>query len=626
MNISHRSFFQNAPKKKNLFPFLAPFTFFISKTCPVGTTLALFSLIFSISTGTAPAETITERSQARLSAAPPICVDTVDFVVCADPQPPETLITPPIFLQMIQEWNISKPDLVMCVGDMIMGGPPDAVGPQWDTFEKALSGLQIPFFPTAGNHDVSDDPGVIRVYERRVGPFTYTIARGNVLFVVLNTEEPGDPDGLTADQRAWLRAVLEKSTARHIFLFLHVPLFDQNWDRDWQATADIIKGYPVRAVFAGHMHYYRDCGVRDGVRYVVAGSAGGEVRTPEDEGGFFCYLAVRVRGDDISWSVIRPGAVLPENVITPASIERVRTIKRSLTSEKVRLPWDETLNHDVQITLKNPFSSPLHLESEWSSAVGWRVQPEKLTFDVPPNGSLMLASHAETTGSAGFPTPILQGEIKNPESGKAIALECAVDLTPTVHIPHAEGPITLDGDLSEWTAATPLPLRYGVAYDPQDKNDLDSQTRLMWDESHLYVAVEVDENEFYQPYNGDVVWMADSVELWIDNSNWSFSLSIDGPQVFLDERPDKHLDAVIDTVPLAVKRNGRKTIYEAAYPAAELPQVRLTAENVVRFSLLVNDLDTSGPITSRHYAELTPGAGDHFACPMVELTLDPAKK
>jgi len=160
-----------------------------------------------------------------------------------------------------------------------------------------------------------------------------------------------------------------------------------------------------------------------------------------------------------------------------------------------------------------------------------------------------------------------------------------------------------------------------VAYDPLDTTDLKAQTRLMWDKDHLYVAVEAEDNEYYQPYNGDVVWMADSVELWVDHSNWSFSLTSEGPQVFLDERPDKHLDAVVKEVSLAVKQDGRRMIYEAAYPASELPQIRLTPENRIHFSILVNDMDSRGPLAKRHWAELTPGAGAHFKCPMVEVTL-----
>ena len=562
----------------------------------------------------AAAETLADRSLEKLTQNPLRCAETVDFVVCADPQPASLLGTPKVFFDMIREWNILRPDLVICAGDMIMGGPPAEVGVMWDEFLGAVEGLEPPFFPVAGNHDVNDDPEVLQIYQDRVGPFNYTITRGNVLFVVLNTEEPGDPDGLSGQQRDWLVETLDASAAEHIFLFLHVPLFRGNWERDWQPTADILKRYPVRAVFAGHEHLYRDCGILDGVRYVVAGSAGGGIGTPEEEGGFFCYLWVTVRGDEVSWAVVRPGAVLPADIVTEEAVEQLRSLRGMLAMETVELPWGEPFDREVSATLANPFPWHVQTRLEWETAPGWKADPGQLAFSVPPGEAVSLTTRLKHAGPAFFPAPALQGVVESTETGEPLSLGRRLELLPTIQAPFASAGVTLDGDLTEWSASPVLPLLYGVGYDPADTEDLGATTRLMWDESHLYVAIEVEDNEFHQPYHGDIVWMADSVELWIEDSNWSFSLTPGGPQVFLDERPDKHLDAVVDTVPLAVARRGNRVIYEAAFPADELPQIHLGAGTALHFSLLVNDLDPSGPNEKRHYAELTPGAGAHFDC------------
>ena len=193
----------------------------------------LISLIFLAAFAqSGMAETLTAQSLARLEAKPSLCDEVLDFVVCADPQPGGMLGTPQVFLDMIEEWNILEPDLVMCVGDMIMGGPADVIDMMWDEFLGNLGRLQIPFFPTAGNHDVNPEPAVMRTYEERVSPFYYSVVRGNSEFVVLNTEEPGNPDGFSEAQRNWLQETLAASTAQHIFIFLHVPLFRGYWDRD----------------------------------------------------------------------------------------------------------------------------------------------------------------------------------------------------------------------------------------------------------------------------------------------------------------------------------------------------------------------------------------------------------
>ncbi len=572
---------------------------------------------------TALAENMMTRSLTQLEAAPLLCDESVDFVICADPQPAHFLGTPQVFLDMIEEWNLLRPDFVVCAGDMIMGGPAAEVGPMWDEFEGRIAELDVPFFPVAGNHDVMDEDEVYRIYEERIAPLHYTFTRGNVQCIILNTEEQGDPDGFYPEQSAWLRSVLEASTARHIFVFLHVPFFLTNWDRDWQPTADILRGYPVRGVFAGHMHYYRDHGLIDGIRYVIAGSAGGGMGTPEAEGGFFCYLLVKVRGDQVSWSVMRPGAVRPADTVTEAQVRRLRALRGMVSCEEVRLPWDAPMDAAAVVTLANPFDTPLRAPLRWTVPVGWEAAPEQLVFDVAPGESASLTTHMKTQGPARFPVPTLEGVVDNPETGAPLSLSLPLALVPGISIPHAPESVVLDGDLSEWAAAPPMALNYGVHCDPADTSDLKASTRVMWDETHLYVAVEVEDNEFHQPYYGDVVWMADSVELWMDHSNWSFSLTENGPQVFLHDRPDKHFDAINDAVPLAVHREGNRVIYEAAYPAAELPQVRLEANNTIYFSLLVNDLDVGGPLEQRHWVELTPGAGAHFACPMAALTFLP---
>ncbi len=569
------------------------------------------------------ADTIVTRSLKQLESSPQPCENAADFVICADPQPGQFLGTPQVFLDMIEEWNVLRPDFVVCAGDMIMGGPAAEVGPMWDEFVGRIETLKVPFFPVAGNHDVMDEPEVYRIYEERIAPLYYTFTRGNVRCIILNTEEPGDPDGFSQGQSAWLREVLEASTAEHIFVFLHAPLFLSNWERDWQPTADLLRGYPVRGVFAGHLHQYRDHEIIDGIRYVVGGSAGGGIDTPEDEGGFFCYLAVKVRRNDVSWSVIKPGAVLPDDAVTETKVQRMRNLRGMLSGEAVKLPWETPLDQDVSITLTNPFTTPIHAKLDWTVPEGWQVTPGQLIFDAAPAAAASVTAHMRTQGPIRFPVPVLEGTVQDPETEAPISLSLPLDLVPSLDIPHAPDTVTLDGDLSEWTASPPMAMHYGVNCDPADVEDLQAFTRLMWDEEHLYVAVEVEDNEFHQPYYGDVVWMADSVELWFEHSNWSFSLTKNGPQVFLHDRPDKHLDAITDAVPLAVRRDGTRVVYEAAFPAAEIPQISLIPGTIIHFSLLVNDLDANGPLEKRHWVEVTPGAGAHFACPMVALTLLP---
>ncbi|NLO32545.1 MAG: hypothetical protein GX117_04200 [Candidatus Hydrogenedentes bacterium] len=567
------------------------------------------------------AESLAAKSLAQLEKSKAVSAEVCDFVVCADPQPGGFLGTPKIFLDMMDEWNLLNPDLIVCAGDMIMGGPAAEIGPMWDEFLGNVEKLNAPFFATPGNHDINEEVEVMRVYEERVAPLYYAFTRGNTLFVILNTEEPGHPDGFSEEQRDWLRDTLANNPAEHIFIFLHVPFFALNWERDWQPTADIIQGYPVRAVISGHEHYYRDYGEKDGVRYIICGSAGGGFREPEEEGGFFCYLWVKVRGEEYTISLIKPGAVFSADLVTDAGVKRLHSIQAMIEREPIAHPWNQAFDQPVTMTVHNPFDTPLKMELRWTCPPQWQVEDLVWKVSVAAGSQESQTTVMKHAGPDFFPVPSLEGVVEDPVTGKTIALNRDVDLAPTVDVPRAAQPVILDGDLSEWSHAPCLPMRYGVSYDPADTDDLEACARVMWDDDYLYIAVESEDNEFHQPYYGDVVWMADSVELWIENSNWSFSLTPRDPQVFSHDLPDKHLDVITTAVSLGVVQEGRRIIYEAAYPIKELYQVDFVPGSSFGFSILVNDLDPSGPVIKRHYAELTPGAGAHFACPKYNMIL-----
>ncbi len=583
--------------------------------------IALLSLLWMACP--AGAATIADRALKQIKATPPISPDSFDFVVCGDSRSGEPVVLPKEFYTMISEWNVLKPALVVDVGDLILGGPVPELDAMWTEFEKAVAGCEVPFFPVAGNHDVNPDPAVIKIYEDRIGPLVYSFSYGNSLFVILNSEEARESDGLPAGQVEQLMGLLRKSSAKNVFLFYHTPFFQENWERDWSKTAAAIKGFPVRAVFAGHEHIYRDCGVRDGVHYVVTGGAGAERSVPEEEGGFLHYLLVRVRGDKVTWSVIRPGAVFPEDVVTQVRVETARELQDRLRCETVDLPWGEKFDRTVAISFENPFQESVKSTFAWTVPVGWRVEPPQADYTAAGGATASLPFHvwADTVETTRFPAPIVSTKVQPPNVKGPVELRKPLAWVPTMVAPRAAEPVKIDGDLTEWSKAVPTPLTYTVGYDISDKDDLSANVRCMWDEAHLYVALEVTDNEFHQPFSGDIVWSADSVEFWIEKTIGSFSLTAQGPQVFIDETPTRHLEKVIDTIPLAVKRDGVHVTYEAAFPKQEMPQVVLKSGGGFLFSILVNDLDPAGPLKPRHYAELTPGAGAHFVCPMVKAIL-----
>lgn len=569
------------------------------------------------------AETLAERSFEKLRANKPLCKEQFDFIVCGDSNSLVAIGQPKEFQAMIAEWNVLKPAFVVSCGDLILGGTAQDIIPQWDEFEQVVGKCEVPFFPVPGNHDINTVPEVVQTYEQRIGPLTYGFTYGNSRFIVLNSEENGAGGQISEKQLSWLKEDLSKCKADNIFLFMHQPYFIQDWDRHWACVADSLLGFPVRAVFAGHKHVFRDCGVRDGVHYYVTGGAGSYIETPEEEGGFFHYLRVQVKKNQVDIAVMRPGSVFPTDIITQERVDLIRALRKGLRTEPVEVPLGGGFDHMVSAYVENPLQDTIASSVTWKIPAGWHVEPLETPLSLAPGATAQFPFRIWSDGPAQthFPVPAMVMKIQdNPQVG-TLSIEKEVDMIPTTDSVYAITPVVPDGVLTEWTRATPMSIPYGVDFDAANTADLRAQARLMWDEGHVYVAVEAEDNEFHQPFGGDIVWSADSVELWLDGWVYSLSLTGQGPQVFLSCNPERDVEVISPSVKLGVTRNGNRIVYEATFNAADLAPVRLQAGHSYRFSILVNDLDPNGPCPIRHWLELTPKAGTHFTGPMLNVLL-----
>ncbi|MBI3117915.1 MAG: metallophosphoesterase [Candidatus Hydrogenedentes bacterium] len=555
------------------------------------------------------AQTLAERAFEKLRQQPPPHSDSFEFVLIGDTRSAEPVVLPEVFRQSIREWNILRPAFVIDAGDLVLGGSAEGLDPQWQEFENTVAECGPPFIPVVGNHDVSD-PATEKIYVDRVGPLTFAFSYGNSRFIALNSEEQGAVDSLSDHQVAWLKEELEWTTATNVFLFMHKPYFDGDWDRQWANVAEVIKGHPVKVVFGSHWHLYRYAGEREGVQYVVSGGGGADMHTPEEEGGFFHYLYVRVRGDQVDWSVVRPGSILPEDAVTRERINEIHALRDGTYTDPVEVTLGDSVERTVQLRLKNPYPVPLASTVTWQVPEGWSVSPVKSAYSAEPGAEVALPlTISASAAQVRFPAPEFSTTIPIARHGGPVTITKRLDLIPVVSAGHAPSPVVVDGDLGEWQSARAIPLRYGWDFDIADTADLKSQVRLMWDEQYLYLAVETEDDEFYQPYGGDIVWSADNVQLFLDRWEWGLSLTPKGAEVFLYKAPEREAEVINQAVQLAVKRDGRRSVYEAAFPASEVAPLQLREGEYFRLSLAMNDLDPSVPERPRHWAELTPGAG-----------------
>jgi hypothetical protein len=167
--------------------------------------------------------------------------------------------------------NLLQPEFVINVGDVIEGYSDEKkeLHAEWDEVDAMLNTLQMPFFRTPGNHDIANKTAQ-QVWRERYGATHYSFVYKDVLFIVLDSEDPpreapegikeklelynklqtedpakaqsmlkefmtdeavvaalGKPVEFNEKQVAWVEKTLAQNTdARWTFLFLHEPAWE----------------------------------------------------------------------------------------------------------------------------------------------------------------------------------------------------------------------------------------------------------------------------------------------------------------------------------------------------------------------------------------------------------------
>jgi 3',5'-cyclic AMP phosphodiesterase CpdA len=221
-------------------------------------------------------------------------------------------------IRKIAEFN---PAFVINTGDLVLKGSSQGDWSEFDTLNKVWQEKNIPYYPVLGNHEYKGDRHqALNNYFTRFPHINqqkwYTFTRGNIAFIVLdsNFDELGKSE--FNQQRQWLEQSLTKYMAdaviSSILVFFHHPPFTNSNQHkpDKQVQTHFIplfeKSSKVKFVFAGHVHSYERFKIK-GINYVVSGGGGApttRLREPEkwrypDEYGIgkprgthFCILTV----------------------------------------------------------------------------------------------------------------------------------------------------------------------------------------------------------------------------------------------------------------------------------------------------------------------------------------------
>jgi len=389
--------------------------------------------------------------------------ETFTFVVFGDRTggPDEGIA---VLAQAVEETNLLEPDLVMTVGDLIQGyNTTEPWMTQMREYRDTMSRLLCPWFPVAGNHDVywrgPDRPEEEHEarYEMHFGPLWYAFDHKDSRFIVLYSDEPNPETGernfgkaecqrMSPEQFAWLESTLAGAKDKqHVFCFLHHPRwiggrYGDDWERVHELLADAGN---VRAVFAGHIHYMRYDGPRDGIEYVTLATVGGHQSGHVPSAGWLHqFHHVTVRPDGIALASLPVGTTMDVRDITAdVSLGAADLAKQSHESHGRLVIGDGgAADGEIGWTITNPTTFPIEIELLPGSAdLHWSFQPDHVHATLEPGEARRFdfgASRPATADATPWREPVITmscdligGERRYPMLPKAMPMPLAPDFS-----------------------------------------------------------------------------------------------------------------------------------------------------------------------------------------------------
>jgi serine/threonine-protein phosphatase CPPED1 len=253
---------------------------------------------------------------------------------------------PGVFSRAVRMINLLQPEFVMSVGDLIEGysEDPGQWALEWSEFESNVDRLQMPFFFCTGNHDMSNVP-MSENWKRKFGKSYYSFRYRNVLFVILNSEEPRPEETeyrFGPEQQEWLRQTLaQNADARWTFVFFHKPVWREAMgdpaSQGWTAIEDALAaGDRHYTVFVGHEHEYAKF-VRHGRDYFMLATTGGASKMRGVEYGEF---------DHVAWVTMKGASPVIANVlldgVQPDDVRKERDLPKFEIPPPKRRPAQKT--------------------------------------------------------------------------------------------------------------------------------------------------------------------------------------------------------------------------------------------------------------------------------------------
>lgn len=279
-----------------------------------------------------------------------ISTDDFSFAVLGDRC---GMATAGVFEKALETVRDLKPDFVLSVGDLIEGYWREAsyARAEWDEIDHHIEACGMPFFQIVGNHDCGSQM-MLDVWRERKGFEYYAFRIGDILYLMLNTEDPPSelPDAfidiikkatfqiqhdpartdehmqafyqdilthlpkdqlqdmarielsISDEQLDFARRILEEhADARWTFVSMHKPGWKSE-DPQFKRLEEML-GSRSHTIFAGHLHAMEYSSKGNG-EYIQLGRTGGHAHGtgPESQN---VMLWVNMRGGKPTYRVIQ---------------------------------------------------------------------------------------------------------------------------------------------------------------------------------------------------------------------------------------------------------------------------------------------------------------------------------
>ena len=419
-------------------------------------------------------------------------------------------LRPGIFLDGVKKLNLLQPEFVMSVGDLIEGYTEDTVelNRQWKEFNGFINELQMPFFYIPGNHDITNAV-MDKKWKSLFGPTYYHFVYKDVLFLCLNSEDEYRGAGrgtINTPQYEYVKKVLaDNPNVKWTLVFMHQPLWMQEDPKRWGDVEKLLTNRK-HSVFVGHIHRYIKFERNNGKYFTLATTGGGSSLRGPALGEFDHVVWVTMTEKGPVMANLMLDGIWDENVTTEAQSNFARPLADGMPIQvnPLLVEKDEFAGENLKIKLTNDSDVPMMVDLKFDAHLDLFPDFAKKSLTLQPNSVEIIDAKISTQKnikSEEFSAIELHADITyQGESSPALNIQKKRILRPEKiqKIKKVNKKIKLDGDLQEWGQ---LPLVSSdefvdrKPFDHQGAKDGSFKFGVSYDETHIYVAVDVTDNE-----------------------------------------------------------------------------------------------------------------------------------